>query len=92
MAHDFLDGEFNLRLPDVVNYRGQASVVKGRWRNYEIDSLGGTALWNGSRLELHSMRVQKAGQTAAGEFWLQSGMARRTGISIIAFRDGSTFH
>ena len=71
-GHFHLDGEFDLRLPDNVEYRGLASVEKGRWRSYEIDSLSGTAFWNGSRLDLHSMRLQKAAQAARGEFWIEA--------------------
>ncbi len=82
-----LDGEFDLRLPDDVSYHGLASVENGRWRNYGIDSLSGTASWNGSRLELHSMRMQKAGQTAGGEFWIES--ARQEDAYPDVFFDGT---
>lgn len=67
-----LDGEFRLRLPDGVAYDGLASVENGQWRNYRIDGLSGHAFWDGNRLQLHSMKAQKRGQTAGGEFWIET--------------------
>jgi translocation and assembly module TamB len=65
-----LDGEFQIRHPETFSYRGQASVVNGQWRRYRLDSLSGTASWDGSRLQLQGMRARKKEQEARGEFRL----------------------
>jgi hypothetical protein len=67
-----LDGEFRLRLPDAMEYSGTASVENGKWRNYRVDSVSGTAFWDLARLQLHSMKAQRGEQTAKGEFWIDT--------------------
>ena len=62
-----LDGDVLLRPTEPMGYEGQASVTKGRWRTYSLDSLSGTASWDGSRLRLRSMNLLKGKQSAEGE-------------------------
>lgn len=73
-GHYRLDGVIHLRLPDEVDYDGEARVKDGRWRTYGIDSVNGIASWNGSRLRLHSMIVHKGTQSAEGEFRIDTAL------------------
>jgi hypothetical protein len=67
-----LDGEFRLQLPDAVAYSGLASVERGTWRSYRVDSVSGMAEWDMSRFQLHGMKAQRGSQSAQGDFWIDS--------------------
>ncbi len=63
-----LDGDIVIRPTAAMSYEGQLTVTNARWRIYSITSLGATASWDGSRLRLRALKLQRGTQSAEGEF------------------------
>ncbi len=65
-----LNGDILGVLPDATAYDGQVSLANARWRSYGLDSLSGTAYWDGSRLRMRAFRLRKGAQSAEGDITL----------------------
>ncbi len=54
-----------------MSYKGSLGITGVRWRSYAVDSVTARAAWNGTELDLKSLKAQKGAGSATGDLSLK---------------------